>query len=431
MNINELKNLNCWLDIPNFSDFPVYNLPYGIGLFEDGTHSAVSRVGDYIINLSLLYQSGLLRAEGLTLRHLASELLNDYISLPRSVHQSVRRRLIELLTDKQKGLFNLDDELKNNIIIPFQKVKLLMPIKPGDYTDFYSSKEHATNVGIMFRGIENALMPNWLNMPIAYHGRASSIVVSDTDIHRPWGQIVPMGAEDPIFEPSRQLDFELEMAFITRSGKPLGHPIKVDEAEEYIFGMVIFNDWSARDIQKFEYQPLGPFLGKNFGSTISPWIVTMEALEPFRCAGPEPEKTLFPYLVTHGDRTFDIHLEVDLTPAGGKPTTICRSNFKYLYWNMSQQLAHHTVNGCNIQAGDIMASGTISGSAPDSYGSMLELAWKGTKPVKLSDGSERIFIHDGDTVEMRAFCQKEGLYIGFGSARTTIRPAINYYNPFT
>ncbi|GCD78640.1 fumarylacetoacetase [Thermaurantimonas aggregans] len=426
MHIREVKNLKSWIEVSPKHPFPVYNLPYGIGLFEDGTHSAVTRIGDFIINLSLLFQSGLLRADGLTLKHLAAEYLNDYIALPKATHLAVRERLIELFTDTHAGLYKLDEELKNSILVPHEKVKMLLPVKPGDYTDFYSSKEHATNVGIMFRGPENALMPNWLHMPIAYHGRSSSIVVSGTDLHRPWGQIVPPNAENPIFSPSKQLDFELEVAFVTRSGKPLGQPIKVDEAEEYIFGLVLFNDWSARDIQKWEYQPLGPFLGKNFGSTISPWIVTLEALEPFRCAGPTPEKELLPYLQTSGEKTFDIHLEVDIAPSDGKPTTVCRSNFKYLYWNMSQQLAHHTVNGCNIQAGDMMASGTISGPTPDSFGSMLELAWKGTKPVKLEDGSERTFILDGDTIIIRGYCEREDLYIGFGEATTTILPAIDY-----
>lgn len=426
MHIHEVKNLKSWIEVSPNHPFPVYNLPYGVGLFEDGIPSAVTRIGDYIVNLSLLFQSGLLRANGLVLRHLAADYLNDFIALPKSTHLAVRKRLIELLTDTRAGLYKLDNELKNNILVPFEKVKLLLPVKPGDYTDFYSSKEHATNVGIMFRGAENALMPNWLHMPIAYHGRSSSIVVSGTNLHRPWGQILPPGTDTPIFSPTKQLDFELEVAFITRQGKPLGQPIKAEEAEDYIFGLVLFNDWSARDIQKWEYQPLGPFLGKNFGSTISPWIVTLEALEPFRCEGPSPEKPLLPYLETTGQKTFDIHLEVSITPGNGKTTTVCRSNFKHLYWNMSQQLAHHTVNGCNIQAGDMMASGTISGPTPDSFGSMLELAWKGTKPIKLEDGSERIFLHDGDTVTIRGYCERDGLYIGFGEATSTILPAIEY-----
>ncbi|MFN4299118.1 MAG: fumarylacetoacetase [Thermaurantimonas sp.] len=428
MHTRVVKNLNSWIEVSPKHPFPVYNLPYGIGLFEDGTHSAITRIGDFIVNLSLLFQSGLLRADGLTLKHLAAEYLNAYIALPKATHLAVRERLIELLTEKNAGLYKLDKDLKDSILVPHGKVRLLLPVKPGDYTDFYSSKEHATNVGIMFRGPENALMPNWLHMPIAYHGRSSSIVVSGTNLHRPWGQIVPPNAENPIFSPSKQVDFELEVAFVTRSGKPLGQPIKVNEAEDYIFGLVLFNDWSARDIQKWEYQPLGPFLGKNFGSTISPWIVTLEALELFRCEGPAPEKELLPYLQISGKKTFDIHLEVDITPNNGRPTTVCRSNFKYLYWNISQQLAHHTVNGCNIQAGDMMASGTISGPSPDSFGSMLELAWKGTKPVKLDDGSERTFLLDGDTVTLRGYCENDGLYIGFGEATTTILPAIDYYN---
>lgn len=312
-----------------------------------------------------------------------------------------------------------------HVLMPVEKAEMMMPVFVPDYTDFYSSREHATNVGIMFRGKENALMPNWLHIPVGYHGRASSIVVSGVDLHRPKGQQLPNDATEPVYGPSKMMDFELEMAFITTDGKPLGQRIKTDEAEDYIFGMVVFNDWSARDIQKWEYVPLGPFLGKNFGSSISPWIITLEALEPFRCASPVQDPQPLAYLQTQGERTFDIQLEVAIKPENAEASTVCRSNFKYLYWNMAQQLAHHTVNGCNINAGDMMASGTISGPTEDSFGSMLELAWKGTKPLTLTDGSTRKFIHDNDTVIMKAHCEKDGFRLGFGEVRSTILPAIN------
>lgn len=425
MHIAQLKNLSTWVDVSDGSEFPVYHLPYGLAKMPDGSVAAVSRIGDLVINLHALAAMGFLPVD-FDVNVFLKESLNDFIALPKAFHLKVRKELMELLTGENPALKNADSAVKSRIFHPITSTQMLMPVQVGDYTDFYSSKEHATNVGIMFRGAENALMPNWLHMPIAYHGRSSSIVVSGTEIHRPWGQIVPSAGGNPIFSPSSQLDFELEVAFITRRGKPLGQPIKADEAEDFIFGLVLFNDWSARDIQKWEYQPLGPFLGKNFGSTISPWIVTLEALEPFRCHGPKAEKPLLPYLQTSGPKTFDIQLEVDLTTESGVSTTICRSNFKYLYWNISQQLAHHTVNGCNVNAGDMMASGTISGPEPGSFGSMLELTWKGTKPLVLADGSSRTFILDGDQVTIRGFCEKDGLKIGFGEASSKILPPIDY-----
>ncbi|HMR44911.1 MAG TPA: fumarylacetoacetase, partial [Saprospiraceae bacterium] len=308
-------------------------------------------------------------------------------------------------------------------LYPMAQVNMLMPVNVGDYTDFYSSIEHATNVGIMFRGKENALMPNWKHLPVGYHGRASSIVVSGTPIHRPCGQTMPDGAESPVYGPSRQMDFELEMGFIVGKNSDLSTQISTQKAEDYIFGMVLFNDWSARDIQKWEYVPLGPFLGKNFGSTVSPWVVTLEALEPFRVQGPEQEPEVLPYLQFSGKKNYDINLEVSIQPESGAAQTISRSNFKYMYWNMCQQLAHHTVNGCNVRVGDLYASGTISGPTEDSYGSMLEIAWKGTKPVKMPDGSERKFLLDGDTVIMKGWAEKKGIRIGFGAAVGKILPA--------
>jgi fumarylacetoacetase len=267
------------------------------------------------------------------------------------------------------------------------------------------------------------LLPNWLHLPVGYHGRSSSIVVSGTPVKRPLGQTRPDPEEAPVFGPSKLLDFELEMGFVTFDGPPLGESISAENAEDFIFGLTLFNDWSARDIQKWEYVPLGPFLAKNFASSMSAWIITLDALEPFRVHGPEQNPTPLPYLQTNGAHSFDLQLEVDLITPENRATTICKSNFKHMYWSMAQQLAHHTVNGCNIRRGDLMASGTISGPTPDSYGSMLELSWRGTKPINLADGSSRKFIQDGDEVVIRGFNSKDNVRIGFGEVRGKVLPA--------
>jgi len=314
---------------------------------------------------------------------------------------------------------------KNTVIFDIDEVEMLMPVQIGDYTDFYSSREHATNVGTMFRDPENALLPNWLHLPVGYHGRASSIVVSGTKIRRPKGQTLPQGTESPVFGPSRLLDFELEMAFITTDANDLGEPIPIEEAEDYIFGLVLFNDWSARDIQKWEYVPLGPFLGKNFASTISPWIVTLDALEPFRVESPKQDPKPLQYLVSKGKKSFDINLEAAIKPKGAKETVVSRTNFKHMYWNMAQQLTHHTSNGCPVNSGDMMGSGTISGPTEDSYGSMLELTWRGEKPIKMKDGTKRKFINDNDTVIMRGYCENDDVRIGFGQVKTELLPIFN------
>jgi fumarylacetoacetase len=303
------------------------------------------------------------------------------------------------------------------------EVLMHMPVRVGDYTDFYSSEQHAFNVGCMFRDPANALLPNWKYIPVGYHGRASSIVISGTPFHRPKGQQRPNDTEPPVFGPSKQLDFELEVAFVTYEGKPLGDSISTQEADDYIFGMCLFNDWSARDLQKWEYVPLGPFLAKNFVSHVSPWIVTLDALEPFRVAGPVQDPKVFEYLEYSGDKHIDIHLEVAIRTSEGSEKTVSDSNYKYMYWNMNQQLAHHTINGCNIKAGDMMASGTISGPEEGQYGSMLEISWKGTKPVPMPDGSERKFIHDNDTVIIRGYSEKNGVRVGFGEVNAKVLPA--------
>ena len=298
-----------------------------------------------------------------------------------------------------------------------------LPVQVGDYTDFYSSIEHATNVGKMFRDPENALLPNWRHIPVGYHGRASSIVVSGTDIHRPMGQVKTNEMEAPVFQASNRLDFELEMGFIVGKSTQLGDRISVENAAEHIFGLVLFNDWSARDIQKWEYVPLGPFLGKSFASSMSPWIVTLEALEPFKVQGPEQEPTVLSYLEVEGEHNYDIQLEVGMASQASEETIISRSNFKYMYWNMMQQLAHHTVNGCNVNVGDVMASGTISGKDESSYGSLLEISWGGKKPFELKDGSMRTFIEDNDTITLKGFAEKDGIRVGFGEVTGTILPS--------
>jgi fumarylacetoacetase len=331
----------------------------------------------------------------------------------------VRQRVGELLTDGNTEL----KACKEEVLVRQDSAEMLMPVHVGNYTDFYSSEEHATNVGKMFRGPENALMPNWKHLPVAYHGRASSIVVSGTDIVRPKGQTKAPDAPAPSFGPSKRMDFELEVAFIIGKPTQMGESISTDEAEDHIFGFVLFNDWSARDIQAWEYQPLGPFLGKNFASSVSPWVVPLEALEPFRIPGRAQYPEVLPYLKYKGSHSFDIPLQVAIQPENGEETVICRSNFKNLYWNICQQLAHHTINGCNVEVGDMMASGTISGQAPDSYGSLLELSWGGKNAVKLQDGSERRFLEDNDSVIIRGRAEKGGIRIGFGEVRGKLLPA--------
>lgn len=416
-------SMKSWIPVPENSDFPIQNIPFGVFLTRDDVITIGTRIGDHAIDLGALHQLGYFKDIPLTDDIFLQDTLNDFISDGKKTWRLVRNRISELFE-------NGNTELKNNkehcsiVLFTLDEIEMQLPVQIGDYTDFYSSKEHATNVGMMFRGTDNALLPNWLHLPVGYHGRSSTIVPSGTSIRRPYGQTLPKGKDAPVFGPSKVVDFELEMAFITTDANALGEAIPVEEAEDYIFGMVVFNDWSARDIQKWEYVPLGPFLAKNFASSVSPWIVTLDALEPFRVAGPKQDPEPLPYLRHGGKNSFDIHLEVDLTPENALPATICRSNFKYLYWSMAQQLAHHTVNGCKVNSGDMMGSGTISGPTPDSYGSLLELAWQGTKPINLPNGEIRKSVEDNDTVTMRAFCSKNGLRIGFGEVSTKLLPAL-------
>lgn len=411
-----------WIEVSQKSDFPIQNLPFGVFMAQDDHLSIASRIGDTVIDLAALHQLGYFEGIPLPDDVFLQDTLNDFITLGKGVTKQVRNRLAEIF-DADNPQLRDNAEQKSAVLFPIEEVSMLMPVFVQDYTDFYSSREHAENVGTMFRGKDNALMPNWLHLPVGYHGRSSSIVVSGEDVRRPMGQSLPNGAETPVYGPSKLMDFELEMAFITRDGKPMGQRISTDEAEDYMFGMVLFNDWSARDLQKWEYVPLGPFLGKNFGSSISPWVITFDALEPFRVNKPKQDPQPLPYLQCAEDTAYDIKLEVFIQPEGGEENLVSESNHKYLYWTMVQQLAHHTVNGCNINAGDMMASGTISGPEPNNYGSMLELSWRGEKPLKLKDGSERKFLLDGDTVIMRGYCEKDGVRIGFGEVRSKILPA--------
>lgn len=415
-------NLKSWVSVPENSDFPIQNLPFGI----IGNHILSKRVsvriGDYALDLKVLAELGYLKEIGFVSSDFDAPFLNPMMKKGKLAVRGLRNRISELLLDSSTSLQNNPSQIEQ-VLYLISDVEVSMPVEIGDYTDFYSSKEHATNVGMMFRDPSNALLPNWLWIPVAYHGRASSIVLSGQDIHRPKGQIKLSADEDPIFTPSRQVDFELEMAFITFDGKPLGNSISTEESDSYIFGLCLFNDWSARDIQAWEYVPLGPFLGKNFASSISAWIVTLDALEPFSVESPEQNPKVLPYLEFDGKKAYDIQLQVGILTNNKDETVVCNSNFKYMYWNMAQQLAHHTSNGCNIRCGDLLGSGTISGKSEDSFGSMLELTWRGTKPLKVKDGSERKFINDGDSVIMRGHSELNGVRIGFGELKSKLLPA--------
>ncbi len=408
------------------SPFPLQNLPYGVFRPRGGGAPRVGvAIGELVLDLAALDEAGLFagtpaHAAGL----FAEPTLNAFFALGRAGWSATRARLQALLAGTLPGLRETP-ALRDAALVPQRDVELLLPVEIGDYTDFYSSRDHATNVGIMFRGRENALMPNWLHLPVAYHGRASSIVVSGTPVRRPLGQTLPDGAERPVFGPSRLVDFELELGFFVGTGNPLGTPVTTARAPEHIFGFVLVNDWSARDIQKWEYQPLGPFLAKNFATSISPWVVPLEALEPFRVPGAAQDPEPLPYLRRAADWTLDVVLEVALrTPALAEPHVIARSNARHLYWDACQHVAHHTINGCNLRPGDLLASGTISGPEPSSRGSLLELTWRGTEPIRLPSGEERRFLQDGDELVIRGWCEGDGYRVGFGEVSGVVLPAL-------
>jgi fumarylacetoacetase len=414
--------LTSWVEVPENSDFPIQNLPFGIFKTESLSPRVGVRIGNHVVDLKTLFVLGYFENLPFELADFDNNFLNSLMNKGKQGTRALRNRISKLLSSTQPDLQKNEHHVEQ-VLIAVDQVTMCMPVQIGDYTDFYSSKEHATNVGMMFRDPANALLPNWLWIPVGYHGRASSVILSGESIYRPKGQIKPDPAADPIYAPCRNLDFELETAFITYDGKPLGESISTTEAEDFIFGMVLFNDWSARDIQTWEYVPLGPFLAKNFASSISAWIVTLDALEPFKTATPQQDPKVLSYLEFEGKKSYDIHLEVAIKPKESSENIVSRSNFKYMYWNMAQQLAHHTVNGCNIRCGDLMGSGTISGPTDDSYGSMLELAWKGTKPIPMNDGTERKFIQDYDTVIMRGHASTGTIRIGFGEVVTEVLPA--------
>lgn len=416
-----MSRLSSFIDVAPDSDFSIYNLPYGVFSYADKAPRVGVAIGDYVLDLSVLEAAGLLSvpADGV----FAQPQLNDFIAQGAQVWQQVRARVQQLL-DADHAELRDNDSLRAQALVKQSAVRMHLPVQITGYTDFYSSREHAFNVGSMFRGPENALMPNWSELPVAYNGRASSVVVSGTDILRPRGQVKQPDAERPVFSPCQRLDFELEMGFIVGRETELGQPINIDEAHEHIFGMVLLNDWSARDIQQWEYVPLGPFNAKTFGTSISPWVVTMQALEPFRCPPVPQDPQPLAYLNESRDNNYDISLQVAFE-VDGQETVICDTNFKYMYWTMTQQLAHHTVSGCNVRVGDLMGSGTISGVDKSARGSLLELTWNMTEAIELVGGQTRYFIEDGDTIIMRGHCEKDGIRVGFGEVRGKILPALD------
>ncbi len=416
-------SLQSFITVDADSDFPIQNLPFGIFSTHAHPHKRVGvAIGDFVLDLAVLEAADLLRVQVNAVFN--QPTLNSFISLGKPVWQEARKKISELLRADHPRLRD-DVALRAKALIPMHEVQLHMPIQVSGYTDFYSSREHATNVGMMFRDPANALLPNWLHLPVGYNGRASSVVVSGTEIRRPMGQVKAPTAEVPSYAACAKLDFELEMAFIVGAESELGQSIKIEHAHDFMFGMVLLNDWSARDIQQWEYVPLGPFNAKTFATSISPWVVTMDALEPFFVDGPKQEPEPLPYLQQRGAQGVDIALEVSLQPqAASQASTISRTNFKTMYWSMAQQLVHHTVSGCNVNVGDVMGSGTVSGSTPDSYGSLLELSWNGQRPLLLTDGqSTRSFLEDGDEVTMRGWCQGKGYRVGFGTVKGRISPA--------
>lgn len=418
--------LKSWVDVSDDSDFPIQNLPFGVFRQRNSGEAAVGvAIGEMVLDLTWVHRSGLFGRTAIAGENLfARPALNDFMARGRPVWTEVRNRVSELLGESNTEIRD-NEALRSQALVRRTDVEMLLPAQIHNYTDFYSCKEHASNVGAMFRDPENRLLPNWVHIPVGYHGRASSIVVSGVDIHRPMGQTKPDDAESPVFGPSRLLDFELEVGFFTGPGNELGSRISTAEARDHIFGLVLVNDWSARDIQKWEYVPLGPFLSKSFATSVSPWVVTLDALEPFRVAGPRQDPPVLPYLQFEGDWAYDLNLEVWLAGEGiPDAVRLMQADFRRVYWNILQQLAHQTVNGCNVLPGDLYASGTVSGPTYESGGSLLELCWKGTRPLKLPGGGQRTFLKDGDTVMMRGYGQGRGYRVGFGELRGTVLPAI-------
>ena len=425
MNENRNELARSFIPVTHNSDFPIQNLPYGV--FQPDAASAPRigvAIGDQVLDLSVIEGKGLFNdALGSASGVFSHYCLNPFMGLGRETWYKVRAVLKNIL-DAEEPVLRDDYKLRKMSFFPLNQVRMLIPVEIGDYTDFYSSREHAQNIGTMFRGATNALLPNWKHLPVAYHGRASSIILSGTEVRRPLGQRLNSETNSPEFGPTDFLDFELEMGFVIGTGNEPGQPIAINDTLDHIFGMVIVNDWSARDMQSWEYQPLGPFLSKNFATTISPWVVPMEALMPFTCEPTKQDPQPLPYLQADKPLNFDIHLTVSVqSDLMKKPDILAHSNTRYLYWNIMQQLAHHTINGCHVRTGDLMASGTISGPERNSWGSMLELAWNRTSPIRLSSGEDRTTLHDGDMVILNAWCQSNEYRIGFGGASGKILPA--------
>ena len=410
-------SLTSWVPVPEGSDFPIQNLPFGTFERRGVGYRTGIAIGQHVLDLYACAEAGLL--EGVTSLAPRSFLrLEGVLRADRGDWRAIRVRVSELLSvDRNRS--SVEPHL-----LPIQDVELDLPVRPQDYVDFYSSVEHASNMGRMFRPDQEPLLPNWRWLPIGYHGRAGTLMPAGTPVRRPAGQI-RVGDDPPVYEPTRELDFELEVGFITGRGNTLGEPIPIGRARDHIFGLVLVNDWSARDIQRWEYQPLGPFLGKSFATSISPWVVTLDALEPYRVPPPKQDPPPLPHLRLDDDHAYDVNLEVELTTSGmNDPVTLSRTNLRYVYWTIAQQLAHATSNGATADAGDLFATGTISGPGPGSYGSLIELTWRGERPIQLPDGSTRTFLEDGDTVVMRAWCEAPGHpRIGFGEVRGTVVPA--------
>ena len=422
-NIKEGDTLTSWIDIPDGCDFTMYNVPFGVFKTDSLSPRCCSAIGECVVDLAVLSAHGYFSELNISPLLFQNGSLNEFISLGKTITIHVRERLIELFSKNNHELEDMKT-LHSFVFYKQDLVTMMLPVTVGDYTDFYSSKEHATNVGAMFRDPDNALLPNWKHLPVAYHGRASSIVVSGTPVVRPQGQFKKNKDDKlPNFGPTQSMDYELEMGFVIGKNSTLGEPISIGKAEDYIFGFLLFNDWSARDIQSWEYVPLGPFLSKNFMSSVSPWIVTMEALAPYKTKGPKQDVAVLPYLRYEGNLNYDVELQIELQPEGGESTCISRTNFKQMYWNVCQQLAHHTVNGCNVKVGDIMASGTISGVARDNAGCLLEQTRNGLEPITLKNGATRHYLQDGDKVIMTGFAGKEGQRVGFGKVVGKVRPA--------
>ena len=417
--------MKSFIEVAPDSHFPIQNLPFGIFKPGQGAARVGVAIGDFVLDLSVLEELGHFQTPEFQERRVFAEsALNPFLALGRPAWRKTRQILQRLLSAETPTLRD-DARLREKVFHAQKDVVMKLPARIGNYTDFYSSYHHAHNVGTMLRGPENALMANWKWLPVAYHGRASSIVVSGADVRRPQGQIKPPDASAPIFSPTKSLDYELEMAFLIGPRNSLGEPVPIDRAVDHVFGLVLMNDWSARDIQAWEYQPLGPFLAKNFCTSISPWVVTLEALEPFREPLPQQDPEPLPYLRWENDFTLDIRLEAQLQTSSMKaPHVITRTNFQNLYWSIAQQLAHHTVNGCNLQAGDLLASGTISGATEESRGCMLELTWRGANPLKLPNGETRKWLEDGDTLAITGCAQGNGYRVGFGEVSGCILPVV-------